>query len=118
MVFGERRIHDPPAALVEFGRFSQGQTEAHDDATAELACCQARVENPAGIERAQEARHAGFAGDGIDPHFAELRAVGMHRELLHLHRRRRIRVGRNFLYAGAREDRDVAFEPRRIVTMA
>ncbi len=59
-----------------------------------------------------------LAGDGVDAHLAELRAVGMHRAFLHLERRRRLGLARDLVAPGAREDRGVALAAARLVGLA
>jgi hypothetical protein len=86
VIFGEAWVHDPTVTVVKKSLLHQGQAQTHDDAAAKLTARGLGIDDAPGVEGTQEAADACFAGDATDPHFAEHRAIRMHRPVHHLER--------------------------------
>src|SRR5580698_231744 len=114
VVFGERGIHDPPAAFVERDLLHERQAKPHDDAAAKLARRCLGVEDAPAIERAKEASHPYFARHLVHANFAEQSAVTVHGPMSELKRHWRFRFDRHLLAPCAPQNRGVAFPSRLI----
>src|SRR5277367_1239867 len=116
MVFPEIRVHDASGARVHDRTLMQSEGYAPDHAAVILAAHQARIDDAAGGEGADETRRADLPEFGIDLHFRENGAVRVHGMTVPCRR-----VGRAFAASldfgetGARQDFGVALASALVV---
>ena len=88
------RVHDPPVAVIDFGRLLQRHADAPDHAADLLAVRRLRVDDLAAGRDLDGARDADGAQVRVHLHFDELRAVRQRRVLLALWRGLRLETSR------------------------
>src|SRR5258708_2061301 len=79
MILGERCIDDTPLSLIEQCIFSKSHPDTHNDCTSQLTPGSFRIEDRPAVERANPRGNRYLVSHIVDPHFAELRTISMHR---------------------------------------